>query len=43
MPTGDVRAGAAWVMRGLTGLSRADLEGKVFPGLEMGSDPGLLR
>lgn len=42
MPTGDVRAPAAWVMRGLTGLSQSDLEGTVFPGLDMGRDPGLL-
>ncbi|APX13472.1 DUF1501 domain-containing protein [Tateyamaria omphalii] len=42
MPTGDVRAHAAWVMRGLTGLDRGVLEGAVFPGLDMGGDPGLL-
>lgn len=43
MPTADVRAGLAWVMRGMTGLSVAELEQQVFPGLEMGEDPGLLR
>ncbi|MBY5934872.1 DUF1501 domain-containing protein [Tateyamaria omphalii] len=42
MPTRDVRAHAAWVMRGLTGLDRGVLESAVFPGLEMGDDPGLL-
>lgn len=42
MPTGDVRAAAAWVMRGLTGLDRTTLESAIFPGLDMGSDPGLL-
>lgn len=42
MPTGDVRAQAAWIMRGLTGLDRDVLERKVFPGLDMGEDPGLL-
>ena len=42
MPTRDVRAHAAWIMRGLTGLDRGTLEGAVFPGLDMGSDPGLL-
>jgi len=42
MPTGDVRAHAAWIMRGLTGLDRATLEGSVFPGVELGRDPGLL-
>lgn len=43
MPTADVRTQAAWVMRGLTGLDRAVLERAVFPGMEMGADPGLLR
>lgn len=42
MPTGDVRAAAAWLMRGLTGLDMTSLEGRVFPGLQMGDDPGLL-
>ncbi len=42
MPTGDVRAPAAWLMRGLTGLDRGALERVVFPGLDMGDDPGLL-
>lgn len=42
MPTADVRSYAAWVMRGLTGLDRATLEGSVFPGIELGSDPGIL-
>jgi uncharacterized protein (DUF1501 family) len=42
MPTRDLRAHAAWVMRGLYGLSRDVLEASVFPGLEMGADPGLL-
>jgi uncharacterized protein (DUF1501 family) len=42
MPTGDVRAPAAWLMRGMVGLDRATLERTVFPGLDMGSDPALL-
>ena len=42
MPTRDVRAHAAWVMRGLTGLDKSVLETAVFPGLTMGDDPGLL-
>jgi len=41
-PTRDMRAHAAWVMRGLFGLDRATLERKVFPDLDMGADPGLL-
>ncbi len=42
MPTSDVRASAAWLMRGLTGLDVSALEGRVFPGLQMGEDLGLL-
>ena len=42
MPTRDVRAHAGWAMRGLMGLDRGVIEGTVFPGLEMGADPGLL-
>ena len=43
MPTGDVRAVAGWVMRGLTGLPVETLERRIFPGAQMGDDPGLLR
>ncbi|MFN3971053.1 MAG: DUF1501 domain-containing protein [Gemmobacter sp.] len=43
MPTSDVRAWAAWAMRGMFGFDRAVLEGSVFPGLDMGNDdPRLL-
>ncbi|SLN72374.1 DUF1501 domain-containing protein [Roseisalinus antarcticus] len=42
MPTRDVRAHAGWLMRGLFGLSTGTIEGAVFPGMEMGTDPGLL-
>ncbi|EYD77616.1 hypothetical protein Rumeso_00782 [Rubellimicrobium mesophilum DSM 19309] len=42
MPTRDVRAHAAWVMRGLFGLGRDVLDGAVFPRLDLGSDPGLV-
>ncbi|SEV95283.1 Uncharacterized conserved protein, DUF1501 family [Cognatiyoonia koreensis] len=42
MPTADVRAMAAWTMRGLFGVDRAVLERSVFPGLDLGDDPGLL-
>jgi uncharacterized protein (DUF1501 family) len=42
MPTRDVRAHAAWVIAALAGLDRATLEGAVFPGLDMGGDPGLI-
>lgn len=42
MATGDVRAFAAWAIRGLFGLDRAALEGSVFPGLDLGDDPGII-
>lgn len=42
MPTSDVRDWAAQTLRGLYGLDRAVLEASVFPGLQMGDDPGLL-
>ncbi|MFP4327902.1 MAG: DUF1501 domain-containing protein [Paracoccaceae bacterium] len=40
--TRDLRAYAAWAMRGLFGLDRTLLERTVFPGLEIGADPGLI-
>ena len=42
MPTADVRGYAAWAMRGAFGLGRSELEADIFPGLDMGSDPGLM-
>ncbi|WP_126974536.1 DUF1501 domain-containing protein [Frigidibacter oleivorans] len=42
MPTSDVRAWAGWTMRGMFGFDRALIEATLFPGLDMGSDPGLL-
>lgn len=42
MPKSDVRAVAAWILRAATGLDRNALEQVIFPGLEMGSDPGVL-
>ncbi|MEL7253722.1 MAG: DUF1501 domain-containing protein [Pseudomonadota bacterium] len=42
MPTRDVRAHAGWIMRGLFGLDRRLIEDTVFPGLDLGEDPGLL-
>ncbi len=42
MPTNDVRAPAAWIMRGVTGLNRSVFERDVFPGLDMGPDMRLL-
>jgi uncharacterized protein (DUF1501 family) len=42
MPTRDVRAYAAWAMRGLFGLDAGVLEHAIFPGMEMGPRPGLI-
>ncbi|MGI3184224.1 DUF1501 domain-containing protein [Nioella aestuarii] len=43
MPTRDVRAYAAWAMAGLFGTEASALESRIFPSLELGADPGLLR
>ena len=40
MPTRDVRAYAAWALHKTQGLDRSALEQTVFPGLELGQDPG---
>jgi uncharacterized protein (DUF1501 family) len=42
MPTTDVRAWVAHVMRGLYGIDRSVLENNVFPGLQMGADPKII-
>ena len=42
MPTGDLRATAGWALRSLFGIDAAALERTVFPGLDLGTDPGLL-
>ncbi|MEP2532736.1 DUF1501 domain-containing protein [Shimia sp.] len=42
MPVDDVRRWAAWVMRSSFGLETSFLEQTVFPGLELGDDPGIL-
>ena len=42
MPTGDVRAAAGWVMRGLFGLDATQIESVVFPGLDLGDRPAFL-
>ena len=42
LPTGDVRAHTAWVMRGLMGLDQSTLEQVIFPGLDLGANPGLV-
>ncbi len=42
MPVRDVRAYAAWALRGLFGTEQSVLEHSIFPGLDMGDDPGIL-
>jgi uncharacterized protein (DUF1501 family) len=42
LPTADVRAPAAWIMRAVTGLDKATIEREIFPGLDLGRDLGLL-
>ncbi len=41
-PTTDVRTYAAWALRDLFSLEPLAIEAKVFPGLEMGDNPGLV-
>ncbi|MDD9716398.1 DUF1501 domain-containing protein [Dinoroseobacter sp. PD6] len=42
MPTRDLRALAAWVLRDHMGIAASHLDRVVFPGLEMGSSPRLI-
>ena len=42
-PTDDIRRFAAWALRGSFGFDRAFLEQMVFPGVDLGEDPNLLR
>ncbi|WP_027258163.1 DUF1501 domain-containing protein [Leisingera aquimarina] len=42
LPTADVRQHLAWLLHGLAGARKSDLERNVFPGLAMAEDPGLL-
>jgi len=42
MPTGDVRAYAAWALRNLFGVEAQALKRVVFPGLDLGDDPGIV-
>ena len=42
MPLSDVRSYAAWALRDMYGLRASDLMRTVFPGLDMGDNPGLL-
>ncbi|MEL6915466.1 MAG: DUF1501 domain-containing protein [Pseudomonadota bacterium] len=42
LPTRDLRSHVGWVLRGQFGLQRHTIEKTIFPGLEMGDDPGLI-
>lgn len=43
LATRDVRDYAAWAMRGLMGLDQTLIETAIFPGLQMGPNPGIVR
>lgn len=43
MPTRDVRSVLGWLLHSQFGLSQSALERSIFPGMEMGTDMGLLR
>ena len=40
LPTRDIRAHTGWIMRGLFGLDQHLLESVIFPGVDLGDDPG---
>jgi uncharacterized protein (DUF1501 family) len=42
MPTSDVRSWAGWAMRGMYGFDAGLIERSIFPGLDLGADPGFL-
>ena len=42
LPTRDIRAYSAWALRDLFGVQGSTLERSIFPGLELGEDPGFL-
>ena len=42
MPTSDVRRYAAWVLRDMLGIDRSSLAQSVFPGVDLGCDPGIM-
>ena len=43
MPADDIRRWAAWMLAGQFGLDRSSLEKTVFPGVDLGVNPGILR
>ncbi len=42
MPLRDIRAYSGWAMRNLFGIEGGMLEKTIFPGLDLGTDPGFL-
>ena len=42
LPTDDLRRYAGWVLRGLYGVPAPGIERDVFPGVDLGGDPGIL-
>lgn len=42
MPTSDVRAWAAWAMQSMYGFDAGLLQGSIFPGLDLGPNPGFV-
>ncbi|RRH69241.1 DUF1501 domain-containing protein [Falsigemmobacter faecalis] len=42
MPTGDVRSVAGWVIHALTGAEKSRLSSEIFPGLDLGPNPGIV-
>jgi uncharacterized protein (DUF1501 family) len=43
MPTRDLRSYLGWLLHSQFGLPAATLEASIFPGLDLGADPALLR
>ncbi|MEH6521849.1 DUF1501 domain-containing protein [Sulfitobacter sp.] len=43
MPTRDVRAYLGWLLHSQFGLSKSAIETSVFPGVDLGADPKLIR
>lgn len=42
MPTADVRSHAGWIIHHMFGIPRSVIARDIFPGVDLGSDPGLL-
>lgn len=43
MPTRDVRAHLAWLLHSQFGLEKSTLENTIFPDLDMGEVPSVIR